>query len=561
MPVRGAAREARRAAGSAGRAQYQDPDFAAGQAVLAKKNRQPRGASTPGCSGTRAQQLDARAARARSELGMPVGLYVDLALGADRGGAEVWADQRGVRARASHAARRPTSSIRAARTGACRRTRRARCARRATARSSSCCAPTCREGGALRMDHVMALSRLYWIPRGAQARPRRLRAAIRSSELLAVLAQESRARRCLVIGEDLGTVPAELRDALNDAGVLSYRPLLSRRTPTASAPPQAYPRDALVCVSTHDLPTWRGYWAEHDLELRDKLGLTVDAEKEQRARASRQGDARARARARRPRHARRARRARLHRAHALQARAGAARGRVRARRAGEPARHGRRASELAAQAAARARALAEPIRGSRRSPQRWRERGGARRRARPTSESPSPPTACSSTRASASRDATALVPYLARLGVSHVYASPFLKARPGSMHGYDVVDHDALNPEIGTEAELRRLLDALRSHGMGLVLDIVPNHMGVLHARQPLVAGRAREGPRVAVRASSSTSTGSARQACCCRCSAGTTARRSRRARSSSAQGKDGRVAACATTTTASRSTPRARAN
>src|SRR5262249_41648977 len=79
------------------------------------------------------------------------------------------------------------------------------------------------------------------------------------------------------------------------------------------------------------------------------------------------------------------------------------------------------------------------------------------------------------------RDATALVPYLAALGVSHVYASPFLKARPGSMHGYDIVDHNRLNPEIGTEAELDQLVAALQRHGMGLVMDIVPNHMGVRH--------------------------------------------------------------------------------
>ncbi|HSU78628.1 MAG TPA: malto-oligosyltrehalose synthase, partial [Burkholderiales bacterium] len=79
-------------------------------------------------------------------------------------------------------------------------------------------------------------------------------------------------------------------------------------------------------------------------------------------------------------------------------------------------------------------------------------------------------------------DAIKLVPYLRRLGISHLYASPFLKARPGSMHGYDVIDHNALNPEIGTEAELRKLMDALREHEMGLVPDLVPNHMGVLHA-------------------------------------------------------------------------------
>ena len=79
-------------------------------------------------------------------------------------------------------------------------------------------------------------------------------------------------------------------------------------------------------------------------------------------------------------------------------------------------------------------------------------------------------------------DALKLVPYLASLGVSHLYASPFLKARAGSTHGYDVIDHNAVNPEIGSEKELRTLIDALKKHGMGMVVDLVPNHMGVLHA-------------------------------------------------------------------------------
>lgn len=77
-------------------------------------------------------------------------------------------------------------------------------------------------------------------------------------------------------------------------------------------------------------------------------------------------------------------------------------------------------------------------------------------------------------------DATRIVPYLARLGISHVYASPILKARAGSMHGYDVTDHTRLNPELGTHEDFDRLVDALRGHGMGLVVDIVPNHLGVM---------------------------------------------------------------------------------
>ncbi len=75
--------------------------------------------------------------------------------------------------------------------------------------------------------------------------------------------------------------------------------------------------------------------------------------------------------------------------------------------------------------------------------------------------------------------ATALVPYYAKLGISHLYASPLLTARAGSTHGYDIVDHNTINPELGGEDALRRLVAALRSQDMGLILDIVPNHMGV----------------------------------------------------------------------------------
>ncbi|HLB09217.1 MAG TPA: alpha-amylase family glycosyl hydrolase, partial [Gemmatimonadaceae bacterium] len=76
-------------------------------------------------------------------------------------------------------------------------------------------------------------------------------------------------------------------------------------------------------------------------------------------------------------------------------------------------------------------------------------------------------------------DARAIVPYLAQLGISHIYASPVLRSRPGSTHGYDVVDPTRLDPELGSDASWNALIAELRAHGMGMVLDIVPNHMGV----------------------------------------------------------------------------------
>jgi (1->4)-alpha-D-glucan 1-alpha-D-glucosylmutase len=78
------------------------------------------------------------------------------------------------------------------------------------------------------------------------------------------------------------------------------------------------------------------------------------------------------------------------------------------------------------------------------------------------------------------RDATAIVPYLHDLGITHCYASPYLKARPGSQHGYDIIDHRLLNPEIGSEDDYEAWVKALHAHNMGQILDMVPNHMGIV---------------------------------------------------------------------------------
>jgi (1->4)-alpha-D-glucan 1-alpha-D-glucosylmutase len=93
-------------------------------------------------------------------------------------------------------------------------------------------------------------------------------------------------------------------------------------------------------------------------------------------------------------------------------------------------------------------------------------------------------------------DAAAAVPYLKALGVSHLYASPFLKARAGSSHGYDVVDHNALNPELGGEEAFARLCAALDKADLGLILDFVPNHMGIHYADNPWWLDVLEWGPR-----------------------------------------------------------------
>ena len=76
-------------------------------------------------------------------------------------------------------------------------------------------------------------------------------------------------------------------------------------------------------------------------------------------------------------------------------------------------------------------------------------------------------------------DVARLAPYLADLGVSHVYCSPYLQAAPGSTHGYDVVDHSRLSDDLGGPAAFHRLAGTARELGMGIVVDVVPNHMAV----------------------------------------------------------------------------------
>jgi (1->4)-alpha-D-glucan 1-alpha-D-glucosylmutase len=93
------------------------------------------------------------------------------------------------------------------------------------------------------------------------------------------------------------------------------------------------------------------------------------------------------------------------------------------------------------------------------------------------------------------RAATRLVPYLQKLGISHLYASPLLQTRAGSLHGYDVINPLQLNNELGTEEDLEELCATLRAHGMGLILDIVPNHMA-LSAENPWWMDVLERGPR-----------------------------------------------------------------
>lgn len=131
-----------------------------------------------------------------------------------------------------------------------------------------------RHAGALRIDHVMALKRLFIIPDGGTAADGAY-VAYPFEGMIAALAQESERARCLVIGEDLGTVPAGFRERMAEANILSYRVLFFERDGLSFLPPGTYPNKAVACVATHDLPTLKGWWSGADIELRRRLGSAV----------------------------------------------------------------------------------------------------------------------------------------------------------------------------------------------------------------------------------------------------------------------------------------------
>jgi (1->4)-alpha-D-glucan 1-alpha-D-glucosylmutase len=127
--------------------------------------------------------------------------------------------------------------------------------------------------GALRIDHVMGLMRLYWIPPGMRGDTGAY-VTYPFADLLGILALESHRNRCLIVGEDLGTVPNEVRHALGEMGVLTYRLFYFERQQDGHfMPPAWYPRQALVSATTHDLPTLAGYWKGRDIEVRTDLNL------------------------------------------------------------------------------------------------------------------------------------------------------------------------------------------------------------------------------------------------------------------------------------------------
>jgi (1->4)-alpha-D-glucan 1-alpha-D-glucosylmutase len=442
------------------------------------------------------QQLERVRATARS-LRMGIGLYQDLAVGIDGGGAEMWEAQEVFGVGMSVGAPPDAWNLRGQNWGLPPWNP---IALRAAAYRPfiDLLRANMRRAGALRIDHVMELTRLFWIPAGKGPREGTY-VAYPFEDLLGILALESVRHRCMVIGEDLGTVPEGFRERMLEAGVLSYRLLYFERESDGSVrKPEHYPPEAAVAVSTHDLPPLSSYWSGADIELRDALGLWPSPER----RAADMAD-----------------RPRLRGAFTAAFRDAGLLG----------AEQGETEAPVVAAHAFLARTPSrmlivnpEDVLGEKRQANvpgtvdehpNWRHRcavaledlfADARlsdiaARLAPRSfmglldyERPDPsapprdrPAIPGATyrmqldRGFTFDDAAGLLPYLSALGITHLYSSPWLKARAGTTHGYDIVDHNSINPEIGDPQSLDNLSAVLAGRAMGHILDFVPNHMAI----------------------------------------------------------------------------------
>ena len=218
----------------------------------------------------------AAAARAGRHQGLSVGLYRDLAVGANPNGAEAWADQELVAPGASIGAP-PDALSRAGQNWGLAPINPLALRRQGYAPFIASLRANMRHAGILRIDHVMSLNRLYWIPSGTKSNVGSY-VNYPLADLLRILALESHRQACAVIGEDLGTVPHGFRKTIRAANVLSYRVLVfERRRDGGFVPPGDYPSLAAATEATHDIATLKGFWLGRDLEWRRRLNVYPNA--------------------------------------------------------------------------------------------------------------------------------------------------------------------------------------------------------------------------------------------------------------------------------------------
>jgi 4-alpha-glucanotransferase len=225
-----------------------------------------------------------------SAAGMRVGLYLDFAVGVAPDGCDTWADPELVVPGARVGAP-PGFFNEAGQDWGLAPLSPAALERRSLAPFRETLADVMRRAGALRIDHAMGLTRLFWIPDGLDARNG---AYVRypTAEMFRAVADVSQQFRTIVIGEDLGTVPPGFRELMHEAAMHGYRVLyFERREDRHFLEPFGYPREALAVVSTHDLAPLRGWWLANDIALRARAGLPGGEDPDER-RAARGRDRR-----------------------------------------------------------------------------------------------------------------------------------------------------------------------------------------------------------------------------------------------------------------------------
>jgi 4-alpha-glucanotransferase len=214
--------------------------------------------------------------------GMPIGLYADLAVGIDRSGADAWSAQHATLAGVSLGAP-PDELNRAGQDWGLAPFNPHALPDDDFAILRQLMRANMRHAGALRIDHVLGLNRAFMIPHGSQPGAG---AYVRFpfEPLLRVIAEESERARCIVIGEDLGTVPEGFRETLARWGLWCYRVMLFERDDRGRfRSPESYPVEALATFGTHDLPTYQGWRDAHDLRVKRELGLDPGENDEGRA--------------------------------------------------------------------------------------------------------------------------------------------------------------------------------------------------------------------------------------------------------------------------------------
>jgi 4-alpha-glucanotransferase len=226
------------------------------------------------------EQLAAADGRAA---GMRVGLYRDLAVGADSSGAETWSEPDLV-APGVHVGAPPDALSETGQNWGLPPWNPRRLRESGYRSFVDLLRANMRHAGALRIDHAMALERLFWIPEGRDARDG---AYVRypREDLFALVALESHRAQCMVVGEDLGTLPEGFRERMAAANMLSYRVLRFENDNGRPVPPARYPYLALAVAGNHDLPTLKAWWEGADLALQSQHGALsaselVDAQRE-----------------------------------------------------------------------------------------------------------------------------------------------------------------------------------------------------------------------------------------------------------------------------------------